>query len=64
MLHPGRTNLEQAESEAVDKLMEKHPDATVSFTRRDAGESGPLLVSVDEDVYVVQPDGATRKKAN
>ena len=29
----------------------------------DAGEQGPLVVAVDEDVYIVQPDGKTRKQA-
>ncbi len=35
MLHEGRIPLAEAEHAAVDKLIEKHPDASVSFSRRD-----------------------------
>ncbi len=63
MLHEGRIPLEQAEHEAVDKLIEKHPGAAVSMTRRDADNTGPLLVHVDDVTYVVQADGKTRKRA-
>ncbi len=64
MLNEGRIQAEQAEHDAVDKLIEKHPDATVSITRRDENNTGPLLVHVDDDTYVVQADGKTRKQAN
>ena len=63
MLHEGRTPLSAAEHAAVDKLLAKNAGASVSFTRRDAGEAGPLLVHVGDDTYVVQPDGKTRKQA-
>ncbi len=63
MLGERRIPAEQAEHEAVDKLIAKHPDASVSMTRRDENETGPLLVHVDDDTYVVQADGKTRKQA-
>ena len=64
MLQEGRLPLLAAEHDAVDKLIAKHPDAAVSFSRRDPGETGPLVVSVDEATYTVAADGKTRKKAN
>ncbi len=64
MLHEGRIPLAEAEHAAVDKLIEKHPDASVSFSRRDPNESGPLVVGVGDDTYIVQADGKTRKQAS
>ncbi len=58
--HPGAT---ENELSAISKLRDKNPAAAISYTRRDPGESGPLLVYVDDDTYTVQDDGATRKKA-
>ncbi len=64
MLGEGRIPLQQEEHDAVDKLIAKHPDDPVSFSRRDPGETGPLVVGVGEDTYIVQADGKTRKQAN
>ncbi len=64
MLHEGRIPLEDAEHAAVDKLIAKNPDTPVSFSRRDPGETGPLVVGVGDDTYIVQADGKTRKKAS
>ncbi len=63
MLHEGRIPLEDAEHAAVDKLITKNPDTPVSFSRRDPDESGPLVVGVGDDTYIVQIDGKTRKQA-
>ncbi len=63
MLHEGRIPAEQAEHDAIDKLRATHPDAAISFSRRDPGETGPLVVDVDDDIYIVQADGKTRKQA-
>ncbi len=63
MLGEGRIPAEQAEHEAVDKLIAKHPGAAVSLTRRDPDNSGALLVHVDDDTYTVAEDGKTRKVA-
>ncbi len=64
MLHEGRIPLGDAEHAAVDKLIEKNPDTLVSFSRRDVGESGPLVVGVGDDTYIIQADGKTRKQAS
>ncbi len=63
MLGEGRIPAEQAEHEAIDKLIAKHPDTSVSFSRRDPNEQGPLVVGVGDDTYIVQADGKTRKQA-
>lgn len=62
MLREGRLPLLAAEHAAVDKLIAKNPGAAVSMTRRDPGETGPLLVHVADDTYLVDPDGHARKQ--
>lgn len=49
------------ETAAVGKLQSENPDATISLTRRDPGETGPLLVHVDDDSYEVDEDGKRKK---
>lgn len=48
-LLPGRIPLNKAEHAAVDKLAAKseHADAQISLTRRDPGNTGPVVVHVD-----------------
>lgn len=61
MLRPGRIPLTPAEHDAVDDLIGRHAGAAVSLTRRDPGESGPLLVHVGDETYLVDEQGcATR----
>ncbi len=62
MLHEGRIPAEQAEHDAIDKLIADNPDASVSFSRRDPDETGPLIVDVDDDRYEVSADGTTVKQ--
>ncbi len=57
MLQEGRIPLEQAEHDAVDKLIADNPDVAIGLTRRDPGETGPLLVTVDGKVYEVDSKG-------
>jgi len=64
VLSEGRIELAQPEHAAVDRLIAKNLDAAVSFVRRDPGETGPLLVYVDDDTYTVAADGKTRKQAS
>ncbi len=61
MLQEGRIPLNDAENEAIDKLKEAHPGEMRSFTRTEAGETGPIHVTVGDDVYEVKDDGKTRK---
>lgn len=62
MLHEGRIPLLAAEHDALDALIQKNPDASVSATRRDPGETGPLLVQVDGNTFLVSDDGRARKQ--
>lgn len=61
MLVPGRIPMNDAENAAVEKLQSEHPDEPVSLTRRDPGESGPLLVHVGAMMWEVADDGKRKK---
>jgi hypothetical protein len=63
MLQEGRLPLTEAEHSAVDKLADQNPDAAISVTRRDPGETGPLFVHVGATTYQVDEAGH-RKKVN
>ena len=52
MLHEGRIPLTPAESEAITKLETEHGPCE-GLTRRDPGESGPVLVTIAGEVYEV-----------
>lgn len=62
MLRPGRIPLTPAEHDAVDDLIGKHPEEPVSLTRRDPGNTGPLLVHVGVMTYEVDEQGRARKR--
>ena len=57
MLTEGRIPLTDAEHGAVDDLIAMNPGLAVSLTRRDPGESGPLLVYVGDSAYSVDAEG-------
>ncbi len=62
MLSEGRMPLNEAEEAAIDALVEEHGgEAMRSFTRTEPGETGPLHVTVGDDVYEVADDGTTVK---
>ncbi len=61
MLREGRLPLNDAEHAAVDKLAGENEGASISLTRRDPGETGPLLVHVDDVAYEVSDDGKRKK---
>lgn len=62
MLREGRIPLLAAEHDAVDRLIAKNPGVPLSLTRRDPGESGPLLVHVGDATYLVDATGKARKQ--
>lgn len=62
MLREGRLPLNAAEHDALDTLTAKNPDEQVSTTRRDPGETGPLLAYVGADTYLVDENGRSRKQ--
>ena len=59
MLDQGRLPLSEAESQAVDALIAKNASEPVSLTRRDPGETGPLLAHVGDAVYEIDDIGKT-----
>lgn len=61
MLNSSRLPLNEAETNAVEKLTGENPDANLSLTRRDPGETGPLLVHVGESTYQIDDAGHRRK---
>jgi len=61
MIEEGRISVQDAESAAIEKLRSENPDAAISLTRRDPGNTGPLLVHVDDDTYEVGEDGKRKK---
>lgn len=63
MLRQGSIPMTSKEIEACKNLVVKHGDANVlSITRRDPGETGPVLAHVGDDTYLVESDGRTRKQ--
>jgi hypothetical protein len=64
LLKEGRIPLTAAEHDAVEALIAKHPDEAVSITRRDPGETGPVLVHVGDATYEISQTGraSTRKQ--
>lgn len=56
MLSEGRIPLNPAEHEAVEQLLAAHV-GNATLTRRDAGETGPLLVHIGDETYLVDAEG-------
>ena len=63
MIHPERIPHNDAEGAAIDKLLAEHEGEQASFTRRDPGETGPLVISFDggEDTWEIAEDGKRKK---
>lgn len=57
MISEGRIPLSKREHTAVEKLIADNPGKQVSLTRRDPGDTGPVLVYVDEKTYRVAGNG-------
>lgn len=50
---PGWKPHQKGELEAIRKLKDEHPDKPLTVTRRDPGETGPLLLHVGDETFVV-----------
>lgn len=61
MLSSGRIPLEEAEDTAISKLLAEHPDQPASFSRRDPGESGPVIVQIGDEAWEIDADGRRKK---
>lgn len=56
-LQQGGYRLAVAEALAYEQLTSEHGSAVTSMTRRDPGETGPLVVDIDGDIYLIAADG-------
>jgi len=61
LISEGCIPLTEAESEAIDKLLDLHIVAA-TLTRRDPGESGPVLVHLGDATFVVDEDGTVTEQ--
>lgn len=61
MLSEGRIPLNEKEHAAVDKLVGEFPDTPLGLTRRDPGETGPLVVSAGDQSWEISEDGKRKK---
>lgn len=61
MLHEGRIPHTASERSAIERLLADH-DGNATLTRRDPGDTGPLLVHIGADTYVVAASGRVKKQ--
>lgn len=61
-MYEGRIPMNDAEHKAVDRLLAGH-DGNAGLTRRDANNTGPILVHVGDVVHEVASNGRTKKVA-
>jgi hypothetical protein len=60
MLREGRIPHSQAEGAAIARLHDRH-GREASLTRRDPGETGPLLIHIGEDSWEIDAQGKAKK---
>jgi len=53
MIEEGRIPMNEQEVDEVNKLIAAHPGEQLSISRRDPGETGPLLVQIGDEVIEV-----------
>lgn len=61
MLAHGRIPLEEAEYQAISELLRGHEGESASFSRRDPGETGPLIAQIGASTWEIAADGRSRK---
>lgn len=59
MLQAGMIDMSRKERIAVDTLLEKLGEPKAGISRRDPGESGPLVVKVEDKRWEISPEGVT-----
>jgi hypothetical protein len=59
MLHSGMLDMSRKERIAVDTLLEKLGEPKAGISRRDPGESGPLLIKSGGKRWEIDADGTT-----
>lgn len=53
-LHFGQIPVSQGELDCIEQLVSVHPTKPISYTRRDPGETGPVLVHVGAKTYEIR----------
>lgn len=61
MVYTGSIPLTEAEKKAVEKLGGQNPDEQLTLTRRDPGETGPLLIHAGDQTWEIAADGKRKK---
>ena len=61
MINEGRIPHNEAEAAAVVKLEGEHPGESMGLTRRDPGETGPLLVTIGVNTWEIAEEGKRKK---
>jgi len=64
MLHPERIPLNEAEEATVEKLLAEHGDGLAGFSRRDPGDTGPLLISLHDGTEWEIKEKGTRRRVS
>lgn len=62
-VYAGRIPMRDAEHAAVDRLIARHNGSPGCLTRRDLGNSGPLLFHIDGVTYEIAASGRAKKVA-
>lgn len=61
MVSAERIPVSDKEHAAIEKVQKKHKDQNLTLTRRDPGESGPIVVHAGDVSYQIAKDGKTTK---
>ena len=62
MLIPGRMSTTDVEDGVINALIaDADEGAAISMTRRDPGNTGPVLLHIDDRTYEVSEDGTTKE---
>jgi hypothetical protein len=57
-----RIPLTAKEAEGVEQLLDQYPGESATLTRRDPGETGPLLVTIGGEEYEIAKNGKSKKR--
>jgi len=57
MIKEGRIDMNQAENDALNALLEEIGDTVLSASRSEPGEEGPLLVQSSDSSWIIDKDG-------
>lgn len=61
MVSAERIPVSDKEHAAIEKLLAKHEGKNATLTRRDPGETGPVIVQIGNDSYEISKAGKSKK---